>query len=212
MYYYLQIMSTGSAYVVQAVGNASKLNDISAEALRIVEKIDLLAQKLSNKVDKEVKEMCAQGDTTKAKRVTAMRHVLEDLSEKKNQISLRNYDLIDQHVQLVDKEFKVLETAIKLHGSAILPAEPLEPVPTTGRKRGRVAANKQMDEAPPPSSVDPNEPVYCTCRRVAFGSMVACDNEECPIEWFHCPCVNLTKVPKNEWLCPQCSQKLKKKH
>lgn len=202
---------SSSAYVAQAVSNGNKLNDISTEALRIVEKIDLLAQKLSNKIDKEIRDICVQGDTTKVKRVTVMRQVLEDLSEKKNQIALRNYDLIDQHVQLVDKEFKVLETAIKLHGSAIVPAEPLAE-PTTGRKRGRVAANKQIDEAPPPTSVDPNEPVYCTCRRVAFGSMVACDNEECPIEWFHCPCVNLTKVPKNAWFCASCSTKLKKKH
>jgi len=196
--------------VAQAVANC-KLNDISSEALRIVQKIDMLAQKLSNKIDKEVKELTNdKGDASnKVKRVTVMRQVLEDLSEKKNQIALRNYDLIDQHVQLVDKEFKVLETAIKLHGTAIAPVEPFEQAPTTGRKRGRVAANKMIDEAPPPASVDPNEPVYCTCRRVAFGNMVACDNEECPIEWFHCPCVNLTKVPKNEWLCPACSQKLK---
>jgi hypothetical protein len=26
--------------------------------------------------------------------------------------------------------------------------------------------------------VDPNEPVYCVCRRVAFGDMIACDNPE----------------------------------
>lgn len=41
-------------------------------------------------------------------------------------------------------------------------------------------------------SVDPNEPVYCTCRRVSYGSMIACENPDCLIEWFHFPCVNLT--------------------
>ena len=29
--------------------------------------------------------------------------------------------------------------------------------------------------------VDPNEPVYCTCRKVSFGLMVGCDNEACPV-------------------------------
>lgn len=26
--------------------------------------------------------------------------------------------------------------------------------------------------------VDPNEPTYCTCKRVAFGEMVGCDNND----------------------------------
>jgi hypothetical protein len=39
--------------------------------------------------------------------------------------------------------------------------------------------------------VDPDEPKYCHCQRISFGDMVACENEECPIEWFHFPCVGL---------------------
>lgn len=32
----------------------------------------------------------------------------------------------------------------------------------------------------------------CTfCRRISFGSMVACENPDCPIEWFHFECVGL---------------------
>ena len=26
--------------------------------------------------------------------------------------------------------------------------------------------------------VDPNEPIYCNCRRVAYGEMICCDNSE----------------------------------
>lgn len=44
-----------------------------------------------------------------------------------------------------------------------------------------------MEEA----AIDPNEPVFCFCKRVSFGDMVACENEECPIEWFHFGCVGL---------------------
>ncbi|KAK5649700.1 hypothetical protein RI129_000729 [Pyrocoelia pectoralis] len=36
---------------------------------------------------------------------------------------------------------------------------------------------------------DPNEPRYCICNQVSYGDMVACDNEDCPSEWFHYPCV-----------------------
>ena len=41
--------------------------------------------------------------------------------------------------------------------------------------------------------IDPNEPVYCICQRVAFGGMVGCDNDDCELEWFHFPCVGLTE-------------------
>ena len=30
-----------------------------------------------------------------------------------------------------------------------------------------------------------DEPVYCYCQRISFGDMIACDNENCNIEWFH---------------------------
>ena len=38
-------------------------------------------------------------------------------------------------------------------------------------------------------AVDPNEPLYCSCQRVSFGDMVACEADTCPIEWFHYECV-----------------------
>lgn len=48
------------------------------------------------------------------------------------------------------------------------------------------------------------EPVYCTCRQVSYGEMIACDGENCAIEWFHYPCVNLTVPPRGKWYCPEC--------
>jgi inhibitor of growth protein 3 len=46
--------------------------------------------------------------------------------------------------------------------------------------------------------------VYCTCRSLSHGNMVACDNEACKYEWFHWECVGLTKEPVGRWLCPEC--------
>ena len=45
-------------------------------------------------------------------------------------------------------------------------------------------------------SYDPNEPRYCICNQVSYGDMVACDNSDCPYEWFHYPCVGITAPPK----------------
>ena len=58
--------------------------------------------------------------------------------------------------------------------------------------------------------VDPNEPTYCTCKQVSYGEMIACDNEDCAIEWFHFGCVGLTTKPKGKWFCPACTEKRKK--
>lgn len=84
--------------------------------------------------------------------------------------------------------------------------------------------------------VDPNEPVYCLCKRVSFGQMVraralavccallcvgvpslvgsraprvqvGCDNDDCDIEWFHYECVGLQGAPKGKWYCPTCRRK-----
>ena len=53
--------------------------------------------------------------------------------------------------------------------------------------------------------VDPNEPTYCICHQVSFGQMIACDNPDCPIEWFHIGCMGLSSIPKGKWYCPKCT-------
>lgn len=59
--------------------------------------------------------------------------------------------------------------------------------------------------------VDPNEPTYCLCHQVSYGEMIGCDNLDCPIEWFHFGCVNLSAKPKGKWYCPRCNEERKKK-
>ncbi|XP_034245058.1 inhibitor of growth protein 3-like [Thrips palmi] len=63
----------------------------------------------------------------------------------------------------------------------------------------------------PDWTYDPNEPRYCLCNQVSYGDMVACDNEDCPFEWFHYACVNITAPPKGKWYCPQCSSSMKRR-
>jgi PIN domain nuclease of toxin-antitoxin system len=56
------------------------------------------------------------------------------------------------------------------------------------------------------SNIDPDEERYCLCNQVSYGEMVACDNSDCPIEWFHYGCVGITEPPKGKWYCPRCSE------
>lgn len=47
-------------------------------------------------------------------------------------------------------------------------------------------------------------PTYCICEDISYGNMVCCDNDLCPIEWFHFECVFLNKKPNGKWYCPKC--------
>ena len=49
-------------------------------------------------------------------------------------------------------------------------------------------------------------PTYCYCRGPEFGRMLACDNKDCVIEWFHIECLKLKVklIPKGKWYCPDC--------
>lgn len=62
----------------------------------------------------------------------------------------------------------------------------------------------------PPISVDPNEKRYCYCHQVSFGTMIACDNEGCKLEWFHLGCTGLSELPgkKSKWYCRECKPKM----
>ena len=55
---------------------------------------------------------------------------------------------------------------------------------------------------------DPVDDLWCHCKCGEFGEMIACDNELCPILWFHTKCLKMTCIPKNYWYCPDCSKSI----
>ena len=75
-------------------------------------------------------------------------------------------------------------------------------------KRGaKKAPEKERSSSPPDLAnvdIDPDEPTYCLCDQVSYGEMIGCDNDLCPIEWFHFNCVQLSGKPKGKWFCPKC--------
>ncbi|KAF5404972.1 hypothetical protein PHET_01457 [Paragonimus heterotremus] len=59
----------------------------------------------------------------------------------------------------------------------------------------------------------PDERLYCLCKKISFGDMIACDNKDCEVEWFHFACVDIRVQPKGKWYCPLCrgeSSKMKR--
>ncbi|XP_037962775.2 inhibitor of growth protein 1 [Plutella xylostella] len=76
-----------------------------------------------------------------------------------------------------------------------------------GKKKKRKARQVAARSETPPEeqdAIDPDEPRYCLCDQISFGEMILCDNDLCPIEWFHFSCVSLTTKPKGKWFCPKC--------
>ncbi|EAS32705.2 PHD finger domain-containing protein [Coccidioides immitis RS] len=70
----------------------------------------------------------------------------------------------------------------------------------------------RIDEDGVVEEIDPNEPRYCICGDVSFGTMICCEDNDCDREWFHLECVGLTEVPSRtaKWYCPDCRKKLGK--
>ncbi|KAL2014801.1 hypothetical protein VTN00DRAFT_2326 [Thermoascus crustaceus] len=70
----------------------------------------------------------------------------------------------------------------------------------------------RIDEDGVLEEIDPNEPRYCLCGDVSFGTMICCENTDCDKEWFHLECVGLSEVPSRtaKWYCPDCRVKLNK--
>lgn len=78
---------------------------------------------------------------------------------------------------------------------------------TNASTNAQAAASSRdtRDETPPvEEAIDPDEPTYCLCDQISFGEMILCDNDLCPIEWFHFSCVSLMSKPKGKWFCPNC--------
>lgn len=72
------------------------------------------------------------------------------------------------------------------------------------------SADEELDDDDEEDEGNEDTKVYCTCRTVSHGDMVACDNDSCPYEWFHWKCVGLTREPVGTWYCDECRSTLGK--
>eukprot|EP00118_Oscarella_pearsei_P007485 m.36920 g.36920 ORF g.36920 m.36920 type:complete len:155 (+) comp32307_c0_seq2:463-927(+) len=121
------------------------------------------------------------GEHEKAKRMPRV---------KRTNMYIKDRDLIDEYKETKDRD--------GVH----------KPVK---KKPKKAKAKKTRDDSPiHEAAIDPNEPTYCLCDQVSFGEMIGCDNENCPIEWFHFSCVGLSSKPKGKWYCPNCVSSMNK--
>jgi len=56
------------------------------------------------------------------------------------------------------------------------------------------------DEAGDPEDKE----IYCFCQKLSYGEMIACDNPDCPFQWFHLSCVQLKPPLPEHFYCSDC--------
>eukprot|EP01125_Pyxidicula_operculata_P021908 TRINITY_DN874_c0_g1_i1.p2 TRINITY_DN874_c0_g1~~TRINITY_DN874_c0_g1_i1.p2 ORF type:complete len:171 (+),score=17.40 TRINITY_DN874_c0_g1_i1:699-1211(+) len=160
----------------------------------------------TNSVTKEVETFLKQQqkrksqDTNTSEKTQELRSKLMECikcSEEKIKIAVQAYDVLDKHIRRLDKDLEKFQLELDKEDKH---KEQLNKASGTNKT---VASVKVTD-----LDVDPNEPLYCTCRRVSFGQMIGCDNKDCPIEWFHFECVGIKESnTKGKWYCDICKNK-----
>jgi len=160
----------------------------------------------------------------------------KDNSDSKVKIAISTYELVDKHIRKLDADLAKFESEMKETGGRLSQTESEDEEEEKSEvkiSKKKKAASKEESTKKPVSvvaaasatiangapvgdipivdmPVDPNEPTYCLCQQVSYGEMIGCDNQDCPIEWFHFPCMALTDKPKGKWYCPKCLPMFKK--
>ncbi|XP_030534040.1 PHD finger protein ING1 isoform X1 [Rhodamnia argentea] len=175
----------------------------------------------------EIKQGVKSGNTFSDEVLDEQKHSIR-IADEKVALAVHAYDLVDTHIQQLDQYLKKFNEELRRDKESVPPegisSSGVDAPPKSGRgsesgrggrKKTRLAtaaATETTNAAStnPPGMeldipIDPNEPTYCFCNQVSFGEMVACDNPDCKIEWFHYGCVGLKDVPKGKWYCSDCA-------
>eukprot|EP01129_Flabellula_baltica_P006269 TRINITY_DN2329_c0_g1_i1.p1 TRINITY_DN2329_c0_g1~~TRINITY_DN2329_c0_g1_i1.p1 ORF type:complete len:228 (+),score=60.17 TRINITY_DN2329_c0_g1_i1:17-700(+) len=145
-------------------------------------------------------------------------------SEEKVRIANQTYQMVDKHIRKLDQDLLKFKEELELEKR-----EHEKQEKQYKRAKGKIVEEKkdemevdipaeikqeevkpvvEMSTVLPEVPIDPNEPVYCLCRRISFGEMIGCDNDDCKYEWFHFPCVGLTAPVQGKWYCPICVREM----
>ena len=130
---------------------------------------------------------------------------LSALAEERVRIANAMYDFVDEHITRLDKDLATFERDVSAKRQGKWKGDRDELGGDDGEmmRNGAEGGGTTYEE----QIANPNEPTYCLCQRVSFGEMVGCDDDDCPIEWFHFQCVGLSAKPKGRWLCPPCRRR-----
>ena len=146
--------------MVRIVGKARnkkrKLSDDTATG-RLKEKRDTNSKKM---MDREKNNIEPNSEERLQEQIGSFKDLIENLSVRKVTLATRAYDILDHAVKCIDEDTRMVERAMKLNDYEVPTFDDLD---INGASA--VSKKKQL------------EPVYCTCRNIAHGDMISCDNE-----------------------------------
>lgn len=145
----------------------------------LITQLDRRTQEIMTKIIDCIKDY---RNTRKREERLALRKKSNELFDKLNSFADDKVELASQIYELIEKNINRLISLGQIQTS-------------DGEKVAAIGFDMPLD---------PYEPKYCICRGVSHGDMIACDNKDCHIEWFHYGCVNLKAAPKGKWYCGQC--------
>ena len=154
-------------------------------------------------------------------------------AEEKVGLAITAYEWVDRHIRRLDGDMAKVEDSLllglrpgteesrgvkealgKLTTAVAEGEEPAthedaaKPTPKGKRKqKGKMRkAAAEQEPLPDGMSADEHEPKFCYCGDQSSGTMIGCDNEDCPRGgWFHFHCVGITEPPRGKWYCRFCA-------
>ena len=130
-----------------------------------------------------------------------MREIIA-VAEARVALAQATYDVVDDAITRLDRDLAMFEENIRAKDRVY------DELALRNGGVGFTRAEMFCSTYDEPAA-NPNEPTYCVCQQVSFGEMIACENDDCPIEWYHFSCVGLSvknKV-KGRWVCPTCKKR-----
>ncbi|KAF8247029.1 hypothetical protein K440DRAFT_552339, partial [Wilcoxina mikolae CBS 423.85] len=158
--------------------------------------------------------------------IRKLQNLIIQLQDEKVLLAQNALDLLEKHSLQLDGYMAHLVRNGRMTAESIIPASPPSNLPAESQQMelGRTFGGNRSRSSTTPSissvlagespserknlvvDEDGNGDLYCFCRQEAYGSMVACDDKDCPYEWFHWECVNLSETPRGKWYCPACTE------
>jgi hypothetical protein len=179
--------------VKTTIENMNELSIIIPSAHAKLGELDKICERISKRID-YLMHIKSSNPNTKEE-IKILQSIIDSIFPKKNEILINSYDLIDNHVKLIDQIVDASENIlqeISINNGDM------------NRENFDVSSTERIQYKSSFVRKNEDEPLYCFCRQIFFGEMIACDNEQCEIEWFHYPCVGLVTKPESEWICKAC--------
>jgi len=204
----------------------AKMLELDTKNAEITKEIDAISEDYKRKV--EEKRLHPRRRKAEMEKIAKMFDEAKINSDVKVKLAIDTYELVDKHINKLDADLVKFETEMREAGGRLSQTESedeeiLREKKEKKKKKKAMLREEERKKAEPVTPVtpctevpivdmpvDPNEPTYCLCQQVSYGEMIGCDNQDCPIEWFHFGCMGLQSKPKGRWYCPKCTTMFKK--